>query len=175
MNKEEIFKRNQSWIQKKLERDGSYFDKLSEGQSPGFIYLGCSDSRVVPELFMGLEPGEVFVHRNVANLFHETDLSIMTVLTYAITALNVKDIVVCGHYQCGGVKLAMEGADFEWLAKIKDVCKANPDADFNKMVELNVVQQCTDLEELDLVKDNGVKVHPWVFDLSYEKIVDLGN
>jgi len=173
MNKEEILRRNQKWIETKLNRDGSYFDKLSEGQSPSFVYLGCSDSRVSPELFMGQEPGEVFVHRNIANLFHESDPSVMTVLQYAITALNIKDLVVCGHYGCGGVQLAMDGADFPWLLKIKDLHKNNSEADFKTMVELNVVQQCEELEELDLVKENDVKVHPWVFDLASGKIVDL--
>lgn len=173
MNKEEILKRNQKWIESKLNRDGSYFDKLSEGQSPAFVYIGCSDSRVVPELFMGQEPGEIFVHRNIANLFNESDDSVMTVLTYAITALNIKDVVICGHYGCGGVKLAMDGSELPWLEKIKKVCESNPDADFKKMVELNVIQQSTDLEEIDLIKDNEVKVHSWVFDLATGKIVEL--
>lgn len=173
ITKEEIFSRNQKWVDQKLNRDGSYFDKLSERQSPGFIYLGSSDTQVVPELFMGLEPGEAFVTRNMGNLFYEDDLSIKAFLNHAILNFKLKDIVVCGHYDCSGVEQVLKGSELEWLKKIRELHKANPKADQKKLVELNVIQQCTDLEESDIVKENGVRIYPWVFDISTGKIVDL--
>ena len=111
MNIKQIFKNNQKWIQEKLKIDPNYFKKLSRGQNPDILYIGCSDSRVTAEEIMGVQPGDVFVHRNIANMVSNTDLSAMSVINFAVSNLKVKHIVVCGHYYCGGVKAAMQSED----------------------------------------------------------------
>ena len=103
-----IFENNREWIGRKIAADPDYFRKLAGGQKPGILYVGCSDSRVSAEELMGLQPGEVFVHRNIANMVPNTDLSAMSVVAYAVSHLKVSHVVVCGHYNCGGVKAAME-------------------------------------------------------------------
>ncbi len=121
----DIFKNNKAWVQQKLAVDSDYFEKLAEGQDPDFLYIGCSDSRVTAEELMGLKPGEVFVHRNIANIVGNNDLNVMSVINYAVDNLKVKHIVVCGHYYCGGVKAAMQSVDMgilnPWLRNIRDV------------------------------------------------------
>ena len=101
MNIQNVFKNNESWIQQKLSIDKNYFENLAQGQSPEFLYIGCSDSRVTAEDLMGIQPGEAFIHRNIANLVNNVDLNVMTVLNYAIRHLKVNHVVICGHYQCG--------------------------------------------------------------------------
>src|SRR5688572_32570035 len=110
-NYKEVFENNQRWLEKKTKNDVSFFEKLAKDQHPDYLYIGCSDSRVTAEELMGAEPGEVFIHRNVANLVNSTDLNVMSVLEYAVKYLKVKHIVVCGHYNCGGVKAAMQPKD----------------------------------------------------------------
>src|SRR4051812_33235285 len=111
MDIKQIFTNNEDWIAKQLETDSNYFEHLSEGQSPSILYIGCSDSRVTAEELMGLQPGQVFVHRNIANMVPNTDLSVMSVINYAVSILKVDHVVVCGHYGCGGIKAAMQQSD----------------------------------------------------------------
>ena len=111
MNVKQIFENNRNWIAKKLQSDDHYFEKLAKKQKPEFLYIGCSDSRVSTEELMGLQPGQVFVHRNIANMVPNTDLNSMSVINYAVTILKVNHIVVCGHYDCSGVRAAMQQAD----------------------------------------------------------------
>ena len=125
MNLKQIFANNSTWIKQKLDVDENYFKNLSKSQNPKVLYIGCSDSRVAAEELMGVEPGEVFVHRNIANMVPNTDLSAMSVINYAVSILKVEHIVVCGHYYCAGVKAAMQSADLgilnPWLRNLRDV------------------------------------------------------
>src|SRR5690606_17990518 len=124
-----VFDNNEKWIQDKLNLDPEYFSKLATGQNPDLLYIGCSDSRVTAEELMGCEPGEVFVHRNVANMVVSTDLNCQSVIEYAVKHLEVDHIIVCGHYGCGGVKAAMQSADLgilnPWLRNIRDVYRTH--------------------------------------------------
>lgn len=125
MKIEDVFKNNQKWIAEKLAINPKYFEELSKGQAPEFLYIGCSDSRVTAEDIMGVQPGEVFVHRNIANLVNNIDLNVMSVVNYSVRHLKVNHVVVCGHYNCGGVKAAMQSVDLgilnPWLRNIRDV------------------------------------------------------
>src|SRR5690606_26947194 len=125
MNLKTVFENNKSWIQGKLDVSSDYFKDLSDGHNPELLYIGCSDSRVTAEELMGAAPGEVFVHRNIANMVISIDLNVMSVVNYAIDHLKVKHVIVCGHYACGGVKAAMQSADLgilnPWLRNIRDV------------------------------------------------------
>lgn len=187
---EKIFKNNKTWIAEKLAIDENYFENLSKGQSPEFLYIGCSDSRVTAEDLMGVQPGEVFIHRNIANLVNNVDLNVMSVLNYAVRHLKIKHIVVCGHYNCGGVKAAMQPKDMgilnPWLRNIRDVYRThkvelnsieNEDARYNRLVELNVQEQCVNLIKTAAVqeayKERGITVHGWVFDIHTGKLIDL--
>ena len=190
MNVERIFKNNEKWVFNKLKIDKKYFSNLSKGQNPSFLYIGCSDSRVSAEELMGLAPGEVFVHRNIANMVQSTDLSAMSVINYAVTQLNVKHIVVCGHYNCGGVKAAMQSVDLgilnPWLRNIRDVYRLhqkeldaikNIDKRYNRLVELNVQEQCINIIKTSEVqkahKERKITVHGWVFDVHTGKLINL--
>lgn len=190
MNVERIFKNNQKWVADKLKIDKNYFSNLSKGQNPDFLYIGCSDSRVTAEELMGVAPGEVFIHRNIANMVQSTDLSAMSVINYAITQLNVKHIVVCGHYNCGGVKAAMQSADLgilnPWLRNIRDVYRLhqkeldaikNIEKRNNRLVELNVQEQCINIIKTAEVqkahKEHRIIVHGWVFDVHTGKLINL--
>ena len=158
MNIKQIFKNNQKWIQEKLKIDPNYFKKLSRGQNPDILYIGCSDSRVTAEEIMGVQPGDVFVHRNIANMVSNTDLSAMSVINFAVSNLKVKHIVVCGHYYCGGVKAAMQSEDLgilnPWLRNIRDVYRLHKnelnsinsyEEKYKRLVELNVQEQCVNV------------------------------
>jgi carbonic anhydrase len=190
MNVEDVFKNNEKWIAEKLAIDPNYFTELSKGQSPEFLYIGCSDSRVTAEDLMGIQPGQAFVHRNVANLVNNVDLNVMTVLNYAVRHLKVNHIVVCGHYNCGGVKAAMQPADMgilnPWLRNIRDVYRIHKDelnaiedegARYNRLVELNVQEQCVNLLKTaavqEAITERGITVHGWVFDIHTGKLIDL--
>jgi len=190
MNIQQIFKNNEEWIAGKLKIDADYFKNLSLGQSPEVLYIGCSDSRVSTEELMGAKPGEVFVHRNIANMVPNTDLSVMSVINYAVTSLKVKHIVVCGHYYCNGVKAAMQSADLgilnPWLRNIRDVyrihrCELDAIEDeelkYKRLVELNVQEQCINvIKTSDYQKayqDRHLTVHGWVFDVHTGKLIDL--
>jgi carbonic anhydrase len=138
MNIEQVFINNEQWIKEKLASNKDYFSDLSKGQSPEFLYIGCSDSRVTAEDIMGVQPGEVFVHRNIANLVNSVDLNVMAVINYAVRHLKVNHVVVCGHYYCGGVKAAMQASDLgilnPWLRNIRDVYRLHKD-------ELNAIEE----------------------------------
>jgi carbonic anhydrase len=187
-----IFKNNENWIASKLAEDEYYFDKLIKGQQPEFLYIGCSDSRVTAEDLMGCMPGEVFVHRNVANQVIPTDSNINAVIQYAVEHLKVKFIIVCGHYECGGVKAALNPSDMgqlnSWLQTLRDVYRLHRtelDAiedekkKFDRLVELNVREQCINVIKTDHVqrswyKTGYPKIFGWVFDVRSGKISDLG-
>ncbi len=190
MKIENVFKNNENWIKGKLDQNPNYFEELSKGQSPEFLYIGCSDSRVTAEDIMGVQPGEVFVHRNIANLVNNIDLNVMSVVNYGVRHLKVKHIVVCGHYFCGGVKAAMQSADLgilnPWLRNIRDVYRLHKDElnaipveddRYNRLIELNVQEQCVNLIKTAAVqqahKERGLLVHGWVFDVHSGKLIDL--
>ncbi|MEO5998328.1 MAG: carbonic anhydrase [Chitinophagaceae bacterium] len=188
---EDLLENNRKWIEQKTHVDPNFFAQLSKEQNPDYLYIGCSDSRVTAEEMMGLGPGDVFVHRNVANLVNNVDLNVMAVINYAIRHLHVKHIIVCGHYNCGGVKAAMEAKDMgilnPWLRNIRDVyrqykAQLNAISDlnlrYNRLVELNVQEQCinvikTAALQLQYQAKGYPVVHGWVFDIACGKIIDL--
>lgn len=188
---EEIFENNKKWVANKLKSDDSFFDKLAEGQDPDFLYIGCSDSRVTAEELMGVKPGEVFVHRNIANIVGNNDLNVMSVINYAVDFLKVKHIIVCGHYYCGGVKAAMQSQDLgilnPWLRNIRDVFRfhkteltllTNEEARYKRLIELNVEEQCLNVIKTATVQKSYLKngfptVHGWVFDIKTGQLIDL--
>ncbi len=190
MNLNSVFENNDKWIKEKLATNSNYFDDLGKGQNPELLYIGCSDSRVTAEDLMGAQPGEVFVHRNIANMVISIDLNVMSVLNYAVEHLKVNHIVVCGHYACGGVKAAMQSADLgilnPWLRNIRDVYRIHRNQlnaiedehkRYDRLVELNVQEQCVNLIKTAAVqkayRDRGLKVHGWVFDVHTGKLIDL--
>ena len=190
MNFEQIFKNNEAWIAEKTAQNPTYFDELSKGQSPEILYIGCADSRVTAEDLMGAQPGELFVHRNVANMVVSIDLNVMSVINYAVDHLKVKHIVICGHYECGGVKASLQSADLgilnPWLRNIRDVYRthhdeldaiANTHKRFDRLVELNVEEQCINVIKTAAVqrayKERGISVQGWVFDIRTGKLIDL--
>ncbi len=190
MNLDNVFKNNEKWIKAKLSEDDEFFDELGKGQNPELLYIGCSDSRVTAEELMGMGPGEVFVHRNIANMVISIDLNVMSVINYAVNQLKVNHIVVCGHYACGGVKAAMQSADLgilnPWLRNIRDVYRIHRDElnaiddeekKYDRLVELNVQEQCVNLIKTAAVqkayRDRGLKVYGWVFDVHTGKLIDL--
>lgn len=188
---EVIFENNKKWVESKLAENPDFFKILSASQTPEYLYIGCSDSRVSAEEMMGLKPGEVFVTRNVANLVNTLDMSATAVIQYAVEHLNVKHIIVCGHYGCGGVKAAMTAQDLglmnPWLRNIRDVYRLHQtelDAitdehkRYDRLVELNVQEQCINVIKMAVVQeqyliDEYPIVHGWVFDLKTGKIIDL--
>lgn len=190
MNLDKIFQNNQKWINEKLALNVNYFDDLGKGQNPELLYIGCSDSRVAAEDLMGLDSGEVFVHRNIANMVISTDLNVMSVIEFAVEHLKVNHVVVCGHLACGGVKAAMQSADLgilnPWLRNIRDVYRLhknelnaikNDEKKYDRLVELNVQEQCVNLIKTAAVQKayraRGLKVHGWVFDVYTGKLIDL--
>lgn len=190
MKLDTVFKNNENWIKEKLAIDPEFFAQLAKGQNPELLFIGCSDSRVTSEELMGMGPGEVFVHRNIANMVISIDLNVMSVVNYAVNHLGVKHVVVCGHYGCGGVKAAMQSADLgilnPWLRNIRDVYRLHQDElntitdeekRYDRLVELNVQEQCVNLIKTAAVqkanRDRGLKVHGWVFDVRTGKLIDL--
>lgn len=192
MDFEGIFKNNEEWIAAKLQADPDYFANLSKGQQPEFLYIGCSDSRVTAEDLMGVNPGEVFVHRNIANQVIPIDSNVNSVVQYAVEHLKVKHIIVCGHYECGGVKAALNPSDMgqlnSWLQTLRDVYRLHrSELDnildqhmrFDRLVELNVLEQCNNIIKIDHVqrswyKSGYPKIHGWVFDVRSGRLIDLG-
>ena len=188
---EQIFENNKKWVAEKKATDNEFFEKLAKGQDPDFLYIGCSDSRVTAEDLMGLQPGEVFVHRNIANLISNTDLNVMSVINYAVAHLEVKHIVVCGHYFCGGVKAAMQSQDLgilnPWLRNIRDVYRLHKDEldtlqdedqRYMRLVELNVEEQCINVLKTAVVQKAYLNkgyplLHGWVFDVKTGELIDL--
>ena len=188
---EQLFENNRKWVATKLATDKEFFEKISKDQHPDYLYIGCSDSRVTAEDLMGVQPGEVFVHRNVANLVNATDLNVMAVINYAVRHLNVKHVIVCGHYNCGGVKAAMQPKDLgilnPWLRNIRDVFRlhkkelnaiTDEESRYRRLVELNVEEQCINVIKLASVQQGYVAqgfptVHGWVFDIKSGLLKDL--
>jgi carbonic anhydrase len=188
---DKIFENNKKWAEQKRTNDPEYFARLASGQSPEYLWIGCSDSRIPAEQITGLEPGEAFIHRNIANLVVNTDLNVMSVINYAVRHLGVKHIVVCGHYGCGGVKAAMTPKDLgllnPWLRNIRDVYRLHEDeldaikdedARYNRLVELNVEEQCRNIIKTAAVQQSYAKnefpiVHGWVFNFETGLLKDL--
>ncbi len=190
---EKLLLENKAWAQDKLELDNTYFDNLASGQQPKFLWIGCADSRVPAESITGAQPGEIFVHRNVANLVIHTDMNLLSVLQYAVEVLKVEHVIVCGHYGCGGVKAAITHDDLglinKWLRSIKDVYAQHEDeilaienetTRVNRLVELNVLAQVQNLVKTSIIQsawyfEQRPTVHGWVFGLGTGLITELAN
>lgn len=186
-----IFENNEKWVTEKLALDPDYFLKLSKGQNPEFLYIGCSDSRATAEELMGMQPGQVFVHRNIANSVVSIDNNVNAVIQYAVEVLKVKHIIVCGHYECGGVQAALNSTDLgqinSWLSHLRDVFRfhrkeleaiTDEKKRFDRLVELNVIEQCINITKIDHVQRSWYsysmpKIHGWVFDVRSGRIIDL--
>ncbi|KAI0892011.1 carbonic anhydrase [Annulohypoxylon nitens] len=186
-----VFEHNRAWAEEQTRRDPDFFAKLAAGQTPEYLWIGCSDSRIPAEQITGLGPGEAFVHRNIANLVINTDLNVMSVINYAVRHLQVKHIVVCGHYGCGGVKAAMTPKDMgllnPWLRNIRDVYRlheaeldaiADERERYNRLVEVSVIEQCRNVIKTAAVQQSYAKnqfpiVHGWVFGFEDGLLKDL--
>ena len=181
---EKLLLENKAWAAEKLEQDPQFFDRLAHLQTPEFLWIGCSDSRVPANEITGTNPGEIFVHRNVANLVIHTDVNLLSVIEYAVTHLKVKHVIVCGHYGCGGIKAAMGNQDYKqilnmWLRHIKDVYRHNREeldniADEEKradrLTELNVIEQVQRLAKTSIIQkawkhEQRPDLHGWVYGL----------
>lgn len=187
----QVFENNKRWVAEKVAERHDYFERLAAAQTPDFFYIGCADSRVPANEIMGLEPGDVFVHRNVANLVCNIDMNVQSALQYAVEVLNVKHIVVCGHYGCGGIAAAMQPRDLGfmngWLREVRDIYRSHQveldaiedqDLRFRRLVEINVQEQCINVIKTSWVqrrwlRDRVPEVHAWVYDLKNGLLVDL--
>jgi carbonic anhydrase len=187
----QIFENNRLWAENIRQQDPEYFKNLAKEQRPDYLYIGCSDSRVPADVITGIDPGNLFVHRNVANVVANNDLSVAAVIEYAVVQLDVKHIVVCGHYNCGGVKSAMQSQDLgilnPWLRNIRDVYRLHKDElnsiedeqhRYNRLVELSVIEQCVNVVKTSAVQHCYLAkgwpvVHGWVFDIHTGLIKDL--
>jgi carbonic anhydrase len=183
---------NKKWVADQLSVDPTYFDKLAQSQHPEYLWIGCSDSRVPANQITGTQPGDVFVHRNIANMVIHSDMNMLSVLSYAVEVLKVKHIIVCGHYGCGGVLAAMENKQFglidNWLRHIKDVYRLHykeldsiqdKKQKADRLVELNVIEQVQDLGKTSIVqnawkREQPLHLHGWVYDVKDGLIKDLG-
>ena len=182
---------NKAWVEQKNNEDKEFFSRLSNLQTPKFLWIGCSDSRVPANEITGTNPGEIFVHRNIANMVIHTDMNMLSVLDYAVSVLEVEHVIVCGHYGCGGVKAAMVDKQFgvidNWIRHIKDVYRfheteLNGIKDMqvreNRFIELNVIEQVNDLAQTSIIqhawkKRKSPHIHGWVYDLGNGLIKDL--
>jgi carbonic anhydrase len=191
----DIYKRllegNRSWVKERLEEDPHFFERLSERQSPQVLWIGCSDSRVPANEITKTMPGDIFVHRNIANIVAHTDMNLLSVLDYAVNILKVKHVIVCGHYGCGGVKAAMSNSEIglidNWLREIKDVYRLHSrelesiedeEKKFDRFVELNVIEQVFDLTKSSIIQKawserNEPKVHGWIYSLKTGLLKEL--
>lgn len=186
-----LLENNKNWVREQLDLDPTYFEKLSKGQSPEYLWIGCSDSRVPANQITGTEPGEVFVHRNIANMVVHSDMNMLSVLSYAVEVLKVKHVIVCGHYGCGGVIAAMKNQQFglidNWLRHIKDVYRyhhveldaiEDENERARRFVEVNVQEQVHDLGKTSIVqnawrRNQPLHIHGWVYDINDGLINDL--
>lgn len=182
---------NRKWVAGKLALDSEYFAKLAKGQQPPVLWIGCADSRVPANEIIGAQPGEVFVHRNIANMVIHTDMNMLSVLDYAVNALHVRHVIVCGHYGCGGVKAAMGNQSIglidNWIRHLKDVYRfhqkeldsiANEDDRFDRFVEVNVKEQVLDLAKTSIVqaawnRGQELHLHGWVYGVGTGLVKDL--
>jgi len=187
-----LIENNKTWVADQLQLDPNFFENLSKGQMPEYLWIGCSDSRVPAESITGTEPGEMFVHRNIANMVVHSDMNMLSVLSYAVEVLKVKHVIVCGHYGCGGVMAAMKNQQFglidNWLRHIKDVYRyhhneldAIEDETLRarRFVEVNVQEQVHDLGKTSIVqnawkRNQPLHLHGWVYDIHDGLINDLG-
>jgi carbonic anhydrase len=188
---EKLLLQNKAWSKEKIQQDKDFFNRLSHQQKPKFLWIGCSDSRVPANEITGTDPGEVFVHRNIANMVVHTDLNLLSVLQYAVEVLEVDHIIVCGHYGCGGVEAALGNKSFglinKWLRNIKEVYKMyqaeidgipNHTERVNRLVELNVLEQCQDLIKTSILQKawqnrKSPEVHGWVYGLTNGLVKEL--
>jgi len=186
-----LLRNNQEWVTERLKLRDDYFTRMTESQEPQYLWIGCSDSRVPAEEVTGTTPGEIFVHRNVANLVIHTDFNVLSVLQYAITVLKVKHVIVCGHYGCGGIRTAMSRKDLglinKWLRHIKDVYRihaseldgiADKQQRYDRLVELNVIEQVSHLADMSFVQrawhdEQRPMLHGWIYDLHTGRLKDL--
>ncbi len=182
---------NKAWVKEKLDVRSDYFERMAQEQTPEFLWIGCSDSRVPAGDITGTQPGEMFVHRNIANLVVHTDFNMLSVLQYAVDTLKVKHIIVCGHYGCGGIKNAVTHKNFgllnKWLRHIKDIYRfhatdleriPNSEERINRLVELNVIEQVYNLAETSIVQNAWQTecrplLHGWVYDLKTGYLKDM--
>jgi carbonic anhydrase len=180
---ERLLLENKAWAKEMVEEDPLFFERLVNVQHPDFLWIGCSDSRVPPDKITQTKPGQIFIHRNIANMVVHTDLNMLSVLQYAVEVLKVRHIIVCGHYGCGGVKAALTRHSYgiinKWLRNIKDVYRYHQEEvdvmpteeeQLNKLIELNVKEQVLNLAKTSIVqrawmKDNAPHLHGWVYDL----------
>lgn len=187
-----LIKNNKKWVESKLDLDPQFFEKLAKGQKPPLLWIGCADSRVPANEIIGAQPGEVFVHRNIANMVIHSDMNMLSVLDYAVNALKVKHVIVCGHYGCGGINAAMGNQSIglidNWVRHIKDVYRLHKkELDgiedetkrFDRFVELNVTEQVFDLAKTSIVQgawNSGqeLSIHGWVYGVDSGIIKDLG-
>jgi carbonic anhydrase len=187
----QIFDNNKKWVEEKTNQDKSFFENIYKEQNPHFLYIGCSDSRVPANEITGLDIGDIFVHRNIANVVSGNDMNVLSVLQYSIEVLDVRHIIVCGHYGCGGVKAAMEKKSFglldNWLRNIRDVYRfhevemngiKDEKQKYDRLVELNVIEQCINVIKTSYLQKNYLKhkyptVHGWVFDMKSGYLKDL--
>jgi carbonic anhydrase len=178
-----LLEENKNWAASKIAEDPEFFSRLANVQTPEYLWIGCSDSRVPPNEITGTAPGEIFIHRNIANMVVHTDLNMLSVLHYAVNVLKVKHVIVCGHYGCGGVKAAMTQNSYgiinKWLRNIKDVYRIHreefysiPDENkkIDRLVELNVKEQVLNLAKTSIIQQawkdqNGPHLHGWVYGL----------
>ena len=188
---DKIFESNKEWIERNKEINPGLFKLLADEQHPDFLYIGCSDSRVHPNQIMGLKPGEVFIHRNIANMVNATDMNALSVINYGVEHLKVKFIIICGHYGCGGIEAAMGNLDYgilnPWLRSIRDVYQLhkqeldaieNRETRYRRFVEINTYEQCRNVIKMAEVqksyhKNGYPKVASWVFDISDARLHDL--
>jgi carbonic anhydrase len=187
----ELLENNRKWVDSHLEKDPDFFNRMAGGQNPPVLWIGCSDSRVPANEIIGAPPGEVFVHRNIANMVVHSDMNMLSVLDYAVNVLRVRHVIVCGHYGCGGVQAAMTNKHFglidNWIRHIKDKYRFHQDelnsivddqARFDRFVELNVFEQVYDLAKTSIVqtaweKNQALHIHGWVYDIKSGLINDL--
>ncbi len=187
----QLLENNKNWVKKKIESNPTYFEELSKGQKPPVLWIGCADSRVPANQITGTLPGEIFVHRNIANMVVHTDMNMLSVLDYAVNHLKVKHVIVCGHYGCGGVQAAMQNKSLglinKWVRNIKEVYKENQtelnkitseEKRFDRLVELNVMAQVYDLAKTSIIQqswvdNSGLEIHGWVYGLENGIIKDL--
>jgi len=187
-----LFQRNREWAKSMTDRDPEFFSRLVRQQTPEYLWIGCSDARVPANDLIGMAPGELFVHRNIANLVHNIDINLMSVLEYAVNVLKTRHIIVCGHYGCGGVRAAMDRQEFglidNWLRKIKDIYAANkealdrepdPERRLNLLCEINVRQQAHNICHTSIVQNawragQELVVHGWIYSIADGLIKDLG-
>ncbi len=181
---EKLLLKNKAWAQEQIEDDPAFFKRLSSLQTPEFLWIGCSDSRVPADKITGTQPGEIFVHRNIANMVVHTDVNLLSVLDYAVNHLKVKHVIVCGHYGCGGIKAAMTNHDYKyilnmWLRNIKDVYRlhreelmeiSDEELRTDRLVELNVMEQVMHLSKTSIIQrawknEQRPQLHGWVYGL----------